>query len=101
MAAVASLKNLAVLGLDYTSVDDKGLDLLKTLPKLQELRLDSANITDAGVPAFQAMSSLKVLNLYHTLITEKGYEQIRAAMPDCKIIFDRNSSMATRRSPEK
>jgi hypothetical protein len=55
-------------------------------------------VTDAGVPALQAMSNLKVLNLYHTMITEKGYEQVKSALPECRIIFDRFSSLSTRRS---
>ena len=42
------LKNLKVIKLDYTSVDDKGLESLKALPQLQELSLDATGVTDKG-----------------------------------------------------
>ena len=86
-----------MLNLDYTSVDDSALELLKTLPNLRELRLDNTDITDAGIAALQTMTNLKRLNLYHTMVTEKGYAQLKAALPDCQITFDRDSSLPTRR----
>jgi hypothetical protein len=43
------------------------------------------------------MTNLKLLNLYHTRVTEKGYEQLKAALPNCQITFDRDSSLPNRR----
>ena len=86
-----------MLNLDYTSVGDKAIEELKTLPKLQELRLNMAKVTDAGIENLKAMSGLKVLNLYHTLVTEKGLAQLKAALPACGIIFDRDSALPARR----
>jgi hypothetical protein len=40
---------------------------------------------------------LKVLNLYHTLVTEPGYRKLKEALPGCQIIWDRDSSLPTRR----
>jgi hypothetical protein len=40
---------------------------------------------------------LEFLNLYHTLVTRDGYQQIREALPDCKIIWDPLSSDPKRR----
>jgi hypothetical protein len=37
------------------------------------------------------------LNLYHTLVTETGYQNLKAALPDCRIIWERESSLPTRR----
>lgn len=100
-AAIASLNNLVRLNLDYTSVDDKALELLKTLPRLRELRLDSTDVTDAGVVSLQTMATLRSLSLYHTLVTEKGYEQLKAELPDCRIVFDRDSSLPNRRKSHR
>jgi hypothetical protein len=44
-----------------------------------------------------SMTDLKLLNLYHTMITEKRYEQLKAGLPKCRIIFDRDSSQPNRR----
>jgi hypothetical protein len=43
------------------------------------------------------MSGLKILNLYHTLITEKGVALLKAGLPNCQIIFDRDSALPARR----
>jgi hypothetical protein len=78
-------------------VDDKGLALLKGLPELRELSLDSSNVGDGAVEALQSMPQLEVLNLYHTLITESGVQQIKSALPNCRIIWDQNSALPNRR----
>ena len=46
---------------------------------------------------WQVSRKLKLLNLYHTLVTEKGLETLKAALPACHIIWDRDSSLPTRR----
>ena len=56
---MADLKNLMIAKLDYTSLDDKGITSLKSLPKLRELSLDSTSITDQGALALQSMSSFE------------------------------------------
>jgi len=86
-----------MLGVDFTSVDGEGFSIFKGLPALQELRLDSTGISDASIESLKSMHTLKVLNLYHTTVTEKGFEQLKAALPDCRVIFDRDSSLPVRR----
>ena len=44
------------------------------------------------------MKTLKKLNLYHTLVTEKGLQELRTALPDCRIVFDRDSALPNRRT---
>jgi hypothetical protein len=91
------MKNLAVLNLDYTSVTDKGLSSLAGLSRLTALRLDSATVTDAGIKTLESLDNLRTLNLYHTLVTEAGYRDLKAALPACRIIWERDSSLPTRR----
>jgi len=67
------------------------------LSRLTTLRLDSASITDAGVKTLAALGSLRTLNLYHTLVTEAGYKNLKAALPACHIIWERESNLPTRR----
>jgi tRNA U38,U39,U40 pseudouridine synthase TruA len=78
-------------------VTDTGIATLKALTNLADLDLDSAGVTDAGIDALQAHASLKVLNLYHTLVTEKGYAKLKTGLPECRIVWDRDSSMPNRR----
>ena len=94
---LAGLTRLASLNLDYTAVTDKGVETLRALPALRELRLDSATITDASAPVFTAMPGLKFLGIYHTLVTERAHGEIRSALPGCKILWERESSLPNRR----
>src|SRR5262249_46471833 len=96
LEALAGLTKLRRLDLDYTAVTDKGIAHLKSMP-LAELRLDSAGITDAGAEQLHCMASLQFLNLYHTLVTEQCYRVLAAALPQCKIVWDRDSSLPNRR----
>jgi hypothetical protein len=43
------------------------------------------------------MKSLKLLNLYHTLVSDKGYAELKAALPECHIIYERDSASTNRR----
>ena len=98
LANLAPLKNLTSLNLDYTTVTDKGLcGSVRRFRNLLQLRLDSATITDTGVETLSALKGLKMLNLYHTLVTDAGYQALRRALPHCKIVWDRESALPTRR----
>ena len=97
MTAIAVLKKIQTLNLDYTSTDNKNLALIKDLPALRELSLDSANVNDESVDTLASMQNLRVLNLYHTLITEAGLKRLKAALPNCAIIWDENSALPNRR----
>ena len=97
--ALGALKNLAVVRLDYTTVDDKGLDApCEASRGSRELSMDFTGVTDNGAKTLESMSSLKALNLYHTLVTEKGWQEIKSALPSCEIVFDRDSALPNRRS---
>jgi Leucine-rich repeat (LRR) protein len=98
-ASAGTLKSfgkLERLNLDYTTFNDEALKAISSLP-LRELRLDSANITDAGVASLSTMKSLKLVNLYHTLVSEEAHGRLVQALPDTKIIWDRDSKLPNRR----
>jgi len=91
------LNAMAALMPDLTETPEHLLSKLKALENLEELRLDSAGVSDAGVDTLTAFRHLKLLNLYHTLVTEPGYKKLKEALPGCHIIWDRDSSLPTRR----
>ena len=97
LALIAKLPELQKINLDYTKVGDKGVAALTAAQALTELRLDSANVSDDAIAALEQMKQLKKLNLYHTTVTVKGFDQLKAKLPGCDIIFDRDSSRVTRR----
>jgi hypothetical protein len=56
-----------------------------------------AKVTDASIPNLASMRTLKNLNLYHTLVSEKALAQLKVALPECAIIYDRDSTLPARR----
>ncbi|HYO83399.1 MAG TPA: amidohydrolase family protein [Bryobacteraceae bacterium] len=93
---IAGMSALRTLNLDYTNVTDKLVEAIASLP-LESLRLDTATVTDSSVPVLARMKTLKELNLYHTLVSEDGYNKLKAALPECRITWDRESALPTRR----
>jgi hypothetical protein len=67
------------------------------MPSLENLSLDTANITDAALASLTQMRGLKRLNLYHTTVTDAAFEKLKAALPNCTIVYDRESALPNRR----
>lgn len=84
------------LNLDYTGVNDAVIAQLTALPLVQ-LKLDSANVSDASVEHLAAMRTLRELNLYHTTIGETAHDKLKQALPQTKIVWDRDSKLPNRR----
>jgi Leucine-rich repeat (LRR) protein len=98
MDAVAGLSRLESLDLSYTSVGDAGLAKLRALTALAELRLDHAEVTDASLKMLADFHSLRKIDLYHTLVTDQGVKALIAALPECRVYWDRDSGRRERRS---
>ena len=96
MRTIARLPKLRELHLDYTDISDEGLALLHG-SAIEELRLDAAAVSDKAIESLASLSSLKRLDLYHTFVTEAGKQRLQAALPDCDIVFDADSSRPNRR----
>ena len=93
---LARFTKLEQLNLDYTTINDDTLKAIASLP-LRELRLDSTNLTDASVETLARIQTLKLLNLYHTVISEDAHARLVRALPNAKIIWDRDSKLPNRR----
>jgi len=68
-SAIATLRNLEELNLDYTAVDAKSFAPFQGMPQLRELHLDSADVGDESISVLASMPNLRIVNLYHTLLT--------------------------------
>ena len=47
------------------------------------------DVTDIGNKELTQLKSLADLNLHKSRVTEAGAQELRKAMPDCKIIFNK------------
>jgi hypothetical protein len=79
------------------TLDDKAIVVLEGLRQLRELSLDNTGITDQGAQALRSMTELRALNIYHTLVTENAMLALKTALPECQIVFDRDSALPNRR----
>jgi Leucine-rich repeat (LRR) protein len=70
-------KNLMVLNLSSTNIDDTGLEHIKDLTNLHALNLSYTQVTDAGLVHLSHLQNLMELDISHTRITYKGFEHLR------------------------
>ena len=113
------LTQIEVLNLYGVKITDKGVDYLRKLTHLKELNLLGAQITDesapvlsqfhdlrelnvyrsrmtnAGLAKLQALPKLELLDVRYTGVNSSGAEAMRAARPDCKVIFVSNAPAGT------
>ena len=83
---ICNLNGLQELYLSNTTVTDAGLDNLTYLNNLKRLYLYHTEITDNGLPNLYPLTWLRCLTFSGTKVTEKGLGELRAALPNCKII---------------
>ncbi len=86
---LAGLKSLQSLKLDGAPMTDAGLKELAGFKNLQTLWLNNTQVTDAGLKELAGLKSLQVLHLKSTKVTEAGVKQLAAALPGCRIEWDR------------
>jgi hypothetical protein len=89
MEALQALPRLEVLCLDQTQITDVGLKALEELPRLEKLHVHSkAPITDAGLESLKKHIRLFELRVGGPHITEEALERLKAALPNCNVIYD-------------
>ena len=67
------------------AVDDEALTMLYRFRELRSLDLRDTQITDGAVPYLAALKRLEKLDIRGTRITDYGFQQLRAALPNCEI----------------
>lgn len=85
-------KFLDCLGLMGTRVTDADLDLFAKSTELRRLYLGRTQITDACVPRLLQFKNLTELDLHQTKISLEKIEELRKALPNCKIILEGKKS---------
>ncbi|MCA9040615.1 MAG: hypothetical protein KDA65_09740 [Planctomycetaceae bacterium] len=87
LVPLADHGKLSHLTLDYCPLTDKSAEHLAKFISLEELSLASMPLTDAVAEHLSKLTALKFLRLRHTNVTEAGYGQLKAALPNCVIVY--------------
>jgi len=98
MELVGKMSRLESLSLEYTVVTDAGFAKLAGLTSMTELHLDHVALTDASLKVLTGMSKLHYMDLYHTEFTEPGYGTLKKALPGCQINWNKDSTKRERRT---
>ncbi|MCI0360604.1 MAG: hypothetical protein L0211_19170 [Planctomycetaceae bacterium] len=85
MTHIGRLHGLTALDVDETRITDNGLASLRGLKQLRRLMLQKTRVTDAGLRHLYGMSSLEAIGLVDTKCSKAGIEELRRALPNCKI----------------
>ncbi|HEX4147576.1 MAG TPA: protein kinase, partial [Pirellulales bacterium] len=93
-------KTLATLGVSQTAVGDAGLAQIADLPLLGRLQIRDTRITPHSMTTLAGMTSLIDLKLSNPPISKVDYEQLRRALPNCKIELFPADPAAHATSPE-
>ncbi len=81
-------KNLTILWLQHTQVSDEGLAPFKGCQDLTDLNLAGTKVSDKGLAHFNDCKNLTVLRLQKTKVTAAKIEELKKALPKCKIEWD-------------
>jgi formylglycine-generating enzyme required for sulfatase activity/serine/threonine protein kinase/Leucine-rich repeat (LRR) protein len=87
LAHLASLTQLRHLVLDHSQLTDDNLTQLKSLPRLERLDLRSVAVTDNGLEHLKDLATLRDLDLSGTKATSASVQNLRKALPACRIVF--------------
>ena len=69
-------------------ITDEGLGALRDCKELTHLFLQSTEVGDAGMRQIKSCTNLTLLNLKKTKVTAQGIDELRKALPNCKIEWD-------------
>jgi Leucine-rich repeat (LRR) protein len=73
--------------LNDTKITDAGVAFFVELKNLRSLSLTRTGITDQSVPYLKTLTWLTRLDIQSVKITPDGYNQLKAALPNCLIYY--------------
>jgi eukaryotic-like serine/threonine-protein kinase len=88
LALFKDLKNLTALELTNTKVSDAGLAHFNDCKNLTLLYLSDTQVTDVGLAHFKDFKTLEILSIKKTKVTAARVEELRKALPKCRIEWD-------------
>jgi Leucine Rich Repeat (LRR) protein len=77
LAIVKTLPKVVQLDLKDTQITDAGLANLAAIGTLNRLHLEKTKVTDAGLAHLKDLGNLEYLNLYGTAVTDAGLEHLK------------------------
>ena len=84
-ALLREMGHLKELSLKYTKISDAGMKSLRGLPSLNVLYLTGTKVSDAAVTDLSKLKQLQQLFVRWTQISARGVQQLKQALPLCKI----------------
>ena len=86
--SIASVTELRELRLNGTGVTSRGLESLKSLAKLERLNLQGCRrLRDDASTILAGLKQLRELDLKDSGLTEPAVVRLRAALPDCRVLY--------------
>jgi hypothetical protein len=92
--------DLAYIGVVGTRVSDEGLAPFAACKNLEGLSIGDTNVTDRGLMAFKNCKNLKAILLQKSKVTAAGVEEMKQALPQCRIEWD-GGAIAPPTSPQR
>jgi Leucine-rich repeat (LRR) protein len=88
MQSIGAVTELRELRMDGAGVNAHGLEALKPLAKLERLNLQACKrLRDDAAPVLASLKHLRVLDLKDSGVSEQAVAKIRAALPDCQVLY--------------
>jgi serine/threonine protein kinase len=88
LAHLKGCDQLTYLDLSSTQVTDAGFAYFKDCDKLRSLLLSGTQVTDVGLAHLKNCKNLTYLYLIKTQVTANFIDELKAALPKCKIEWD-------------
>ncbi len=88
LAYFKDCKNMTVLALNNMPMTDAGLAHFKDCKKLTSVDLARTQVSDQGLVQFHDCKNLVQLLLQGTTVTAAGIDELKKALPKCKIEWD-------------
>lgn len=88
LEAFKGCQKLVHLNVAKTQMTDVGLAHFKDCKNLTDLWLNGTSVSDEGIGQFKNCTSLKLLDLRNTQVSMPQIEKLKAALPQCTIVYD-------------
>ena len=92
MVYLKDCKELEALDLRGSKITDLGLSHLE-ITKLGKLELANTQVSDAGLSHFKDCEKLRSLGLQWTRVTAEGFEDLKKALPNCRIAWEKRAAV--------